>query len=114
MFENKSVQRKNTDIENNDKTLATDPLPEAIAEELTVRGTPKKKTINGKYAGRKKTKIEPEKVINIAVPVSLYDQMNIAKLKYNNNLTAYVNDLIQKDISKNLDTYKEIQRLLQL
>lgn len=108
MFENKSVQRKN-----NDKTLTTNPLPEA-AEELTVRGTPKKKTINGKYAGRKKVKTEPEKVINIAVPVSLYDSMNIAKLKYNNNLTAYVNDLIQKDISKNLDTYKEIQRLLQL
>lgn len=118
MFAGKSVQnsmQREDNSQESSSTLINPTITDAgVNEELTVRGTPKKKTINGKYAGRRKTKTEPEKVINIAVPVSLYEQMNIAKLKYHNNLTAYVNHLIQEDISKNLDTYEEVQRLLQL
>lgn len=83
-------------------------------ENLSVQGTIKRKTINGKYAGRKKQKTEPEKIINVSVPVSLYEQMNIAKLKYNNNMTAYVNYLIRQDIEKNLSIYKQVQKLLNL
>lgn len=56
---------------------------------------------------RPKTKTEPTKIINIAVPETIYKQMVVAKMTYNDNLTEYVNKLIADDLDKNLDTYKE-------
>lgn len=62
----------------------------------------KKKTI-----GRPRTKTEEEKIINIAIPLSVYKKMNLAKLQYNNNLTLYINSLIERDLDENLERYKE-------
>ena len=62
--------------------------------------------------GRPRTKTGQEKVINIAVPLSIYKKMNLAKLQYNNNLTLYVNSLIERDLEENLEKYKE--RLLDI
>lgn len=38
--------------------------------------------------------------------------MNIAKLKYDNNLTKYVNKVIKKDLDSHMDEYKLILKLL--
>lgn len=62
--------------------------------------------------GRPKLKHEDEKIINIAVPYSIYNLMNIAKLKYDNNLTKYVNKIIKKDLDVHMEEYRLIKKLL--
>ena len=44
-----------------------------------------------KKPGRPKTKTEETKTINIAVPVSVLEKIDIAKVCYGNNLTCYIN-----------------------
>jgi Cdc6-like AAA superfamily ATPase len=66
------------------------------------------KTTKGKKVGRPKTKTEPTKTINIAVPLSVLEKMDKAKVCHKNNLTQYVNDVIAADLEKNFDKYKEI------
>ncbi len=61
-----------------------------------------------KRPGRPKTKTEETKTINIAVPVSVLEKMDIAKVCYGNNLTCYINRLIEKDIKANYEEYKNI------
>lgn len=61
-----------------------------------------------KKPGRPKTKTEETKTINIAVPVSVLEKIDIAKVCYGNNLTSYINRLIKKDIEANYDEYKNI------
>lgn len=89
-----------------------EPEKEAITEEsnieYTVNGKPKTKTKNGKYVGRPKTKTEVTKTINIAVPVSVLEKLDSVKVCYGNNLTQYINKLIEKDIESNYDSYKQI------
>lgn len=58
--------------------------------------------------GRPKTKTEDTKTINIAVPVSVLEKLDTVKVCYGNNLTQYINKLIEKDIEANYDNYKHI------
>ena len=58
--------------------------------------------------GRPKTKIEDTKTINIAVPVSVLEKLDTVKVCYGNNLTQYINKLIENDIEANFDKYKSI------
>lgn len=62
--------------------------------------------------GRPKVKPEQTKTINIAVPVSVLAKTEIAKKCYNNNLTEYVNKLIERDLSENFDKYETIYNSL--
>lgn len=64
--------------------------------------------------GRPRTKTEPCKVINIAVPESVYANMNIAKMCYGNNMTLYVNRLIEKDLEANQEEYKQFAEKLKM
>lgn len=79
---------------------------------LNNNGTEKVLTKNGKYVGRPKTKNEPQKTINISVPVSLMEKVEVAKCKYNNNLTEYINAIIRADIETNMDKYNQLYELL--
>lgn len=65
-----------------------------------------------KKTGRPKVKEGEYKTINISVPVSLLEQMEVAKLKYGNNLTAYVNAVIKADLNANYDKYLQLQEIL--
>lgn len=67
-----------------------------------------KETVKKRKVGRPKTKLEDTKTINIAVPVSVLDKLNVIKICYGNNLTQYINQLIKKDIDANYDNYKNI------
>lgn len=67
-----------------------------------------KETVKRRKVGRPKTKIEDTKTINIAVPVSVLDKLNVIKICYGNNLTQYINQLIKKDIDANYGNYKNI------
>ena len=102
------------------KLAGTGSSPEATTEpkvsdeakdetvEYKVNGEVKKKTKNGKYVGRKKVKTEPTRPINIAIPVSVLEKLDTVKVCYGNNLTQYINKLIEKDIEANYDNYKHI------
>lgn len=79
---------------------------EGEAEDTNIRVKPKRKQ------GRPKTKTEPEKVLNIAVPESISDQLDIAKVCYDNNMTKYINYLIAKDLEENMTEYKKAYDLL--
>ena len=65
-----------------------------------------------KKTGRPKVKEGEYKTINIAVPVAVLEQMDVAKLKYGNNLTAYVNAVIKADLDANYEKYLKLQEIL--
>lgn len=65
-----------------------------------------------KKVGRPKVKTEEETLINIAVPLSVYEKMNIAKACYGGNLTKYVNSVIAKDLQENYSEYLAINNRL--
>ena len=73
---------------------------------------PKAATGQKKKVGRPKIKTEPEKTINISIPISVLEKMEVAKAKYGNNLTRYVNAVIQADLDANYEKYLEIQNIL--
>lgn len=86
--------------------VTTDETPKAAVEpkKPTKAEEPKEK----RKVGRPKTKTEDTKTINIAVPVSVLEKLDTVKVCYGNNLTQYINKLIEKDIEANYDNYKHI------
>lgn len=72
----------------------------------------KSKHGTGKPVGRPKVKEGPHKTINVAVPVSMLEQMEVAKVAYGNNLTAYVNAVIRADLSANFEKYLSVQEAI--
>ncbi len=87
---------------------STSAKPDETAQVTDHAGAPKAK----KKTGRPKIKEGEYKTINISVPVPLLEKMEVAKLKYGNNLTAYVNAVIKADIDAKFDTYLELQTLI--
>ena len=69
---------------------------------------PEKESPIKRKVGRPKTKTEKTKTINIAVPISVLEKLNIVKACYGNNLTQYINKLIEKDIEANFAEYERI------
>lgn len=65
-----------------------------------------------KKVGRPKSKPEGNyKTINIAVHEDKMPKIEIAKLKHGNNLTQYINDLIDQDLATNYEKYVEFEKL---
>lgn len=90
-------------------THSMTPTPEEKTAPAAVqKEEPKEK----KKTGRPKVKEGEYKTINISVPVDVLKKMEVAKLKYGNNLTAYVNAVIKADLDANYDKYVELQTLL--
>lgn len=67
-----------------------------------------------KRPGRPKVKTEECKTINIAVPISVLEKIEIAKCKYHGNLTEYVNAAIKKDLEAHFEEYKKIYELMNM
>ena len=88
-------------------TPSAEPTP-AAGQNATIETPAEPQKPEKKKTGRPKTKTEPTKTINIAVPVSVLEKMEIAKVCYSNNQTQYINKLIEKDLEANFDTYKQI------
>lgn len=70
------------------------------------------KTAPRRRAGRPKTRTEETRNINIAVPVSVLKKLDTAKVCYSNNLTQYINTLIEKDLKANYEHYSHIAESL--
>lgn len=101
--------KNNTPI---DKLSGATPTPVIPDEEPKAAVEPKKESKTEpktkRKVGRPKTKTEETKTINIAVPVSVLEKLDTVKVCYGNNLTQYINKLIEKDIEANYDNYKHI------
>lgn len=80
------------------------------ADDLASKQTPIKPEKNEhkekRKVGRPKTKTEETKTINIAVPVSTLEKLETVKLCYGNNMTQYINTLIEKDLRANYEKYQ--------
>ena len=88
---------------------STTAKPEEISAPAAVQTEePKSK----KKTGRPKVKKGEYKTINISVPVDVLKLMEVAKLKYGNNLTAYVNAVIKADLDANYEKYQQLQELM--
>lgn len=59
-----------------------------------------------------KKKKDYTKTVNIAIPLETLEKIQIAKVKYGDNLTKYINALIEKDLEANFEAYKTIYDLL--
>ena len=81
--------------------------PKKVTPAKTVKPSPEKKKV-----GRPKVKTEPTKTINIAVPISVLEQVEIALAKYQGNLTEYINAIILNDLNVNFDNYQTIYNIL--
>ena len=87
----------------------SEPTPVSVPDPVEIETEPLKVK---KKPGRPKTKTEPEKTINISVPISILEKMEIAKVKHGNNLTRYVNAVIKADLDANYEKYLKLQEIM--
>ena len=66
-----------------------------------------------KKPGRPKEKKEEDKKMTLAIPLSLYEEMEKGAIPKNkNNATAYILNLIRKDLEENKETYMEVWKAM--
>lgn len=94
-FSNNNLKKNPRSVKSNDA-----PAKSSVPEAPKTEAKPKKKV------GRPKTKTEECKTVNIAIPISLLEQVNVAKKIYNDNMTLYINKLIERDLEENSEKYK--------
>ena len=84
----------------------------SVTEKKPLGITDTKEPIKNK-GGRPKTRTEAVKIANIAIPLSVYNDMTAHALAvYDNNLTGYINTLIKRDLDANLDNYKQVSAFM--
>lgn len=96
----------------------TTPLPAEEPNTVAVEPSEPKKEPEIRKTAPTKRKVgrpvvieDPRKNINIAVKVELLDKYDEVKKALGGNLTAYIGNLIEKDMNENYEKYKEIARL---
>lgn len=83
--------------------------PVSQVEQTTPAAKSEKPIASGtKKPGRPRVKTEETKTINIAVPVSVLEKLEVAKRVRGGNLTAYVTAVIVSDLDANFEKYKEL------
>lgn len=83
-----------------------------LSKTSNVAHDPEREYTKKRKVGRPKTKLEPTRNINIAVPVSILDRMGEIKACYGGNMTRYINSLIEKDLEENYQKYKDAINIL--
>lgn len=53
------------------------------------------------------------KKITLAIPVELLEDIDVAAMFHKGNKTAYINNLIKKDLEENLEKYKEFKKMME-
>ena len=51
--------------------------------------------------------------ISLAIPVELYEGVEFASYFFRGNITAYINNLIRRDLERNLDKYREFKTMME-
>ncbi len=87
------------------------PQPE-VDESVTSKEVLSEKKEKNK-GGRPRKRTEPYKILNIGVPISVYEDVyQYALPLYDNNMTVYINTLIKKDLESNIDSYKQVRAMM--
>ena len=103
-----------TPVETTPVEPITKEVPTVEVEKITkIENDPDKKNagrpLTNPEKGRKK---DYTRTINIAIDKDLLEKVNIAKAKYKDNITLYINTLIEKDLEANYDSYVTLYRML--
>ena len=97
---------------------STEPTEAAPVPATTTAPVETEEAVTKKPVGRPpldpdgKKKKDYTKTVNIAIPLDTLDKIQIAKVKYGDNLTKYINALIEKDLEANFESYQAIYDML--
>lgn len=91
------------------KISAVDPAPETQTKKETKEKRKPGRPVEDESKGNKR---DYTKTVNIAIPLETLEKIKIAKVKYKDNLTLYINTLIEKDLEANFETYQTIYDML--
>ena len=101
------------------KNFKTNPLKKVtngaeIENEVTVNTSQEHASdpVQKRGKGRPRKKVEPEKMINIGIPESLYQKMEVAKICHGNNMTQYIRKALERDIESNYEDYQKAAEAL--
>ena len=92
-----------------------EPTPEptiTVTTPAPVEAAPKKAVGRPPLDPEGKKKKEYTKTVNVAIPLDTLEKIQIAKVKYGDNLTKYINALIEKDLEANFESYQAIYNML--
>ena len=51
--------------------------------------------------------------ISLAIPIELYEGVEFGSYFFRGNITAYINNLIRRDLEKNLDKYRDFKTMME-
>ena len=51
--------------------------------------------------------------ISLSVPVEIYEGVELASYFFRGNITAYINNLIHRDLERNLEKYREFKTMME-
>jgi hypothetical protein len=51
--------------------------------------------------------------ISLSIPVELYEGVEFGSYFFRGNITAYINNLIRRDLERNLDKYREFKKMME-
>ena len=51
--------------------------------------------------------------ISLAIPADLYEGVEFGSYFFKGNMTAYINNLIRRDLERNLDKYREFKTMME-
>ena len=51
--------------------------------------------------------------ISLSIPVEIYEGVELASYFFRGNITAYINNLIHRDLERNLDKYREFKAMME-
>ena len=51
--------------------------------------------------------------ISLSIPVEMYEGVELTSYFFRGNITAYINNLIHRDLERNLDKYREFKTMME-
>lgn len=51
--------------------------------------------------------------ISLSIPVEIYEGVELASYFFRGNMTAYINNLIHRDLERNLEKYREFKTMME-
>lgn len=94
-------------IDEEDEVIEENLDPSETTEATTTQGNQKEIKTEKKKSGRPKKKKEPDQLISLAIPKSVYAKAMIAK-GLHGSFTAYIINLIVRDFDSNYELYKNM------
>ena len=51
--------------------------------------------------------------ISLSIPVKIYEGVKLASYFFRGNMTTYINNLIYRDLERNLEKYREFKTIME-